>query len=675
MPNPFDFSGYTVTPIKPYVEPSPNPVVARFAILKALSGDIPEENREGFARSLIALNLSELGIKSGVNFNPLLLQSGDTQGTYSHVSNTISVVNKYIKDPQHLGLLLNIIGHEAKHKHQKELNDTAKYLSGNFNQRTVGFLREFPVLIGEEINARGFYLLNRSEKDSFVYGNTFAEILLTEAVRNAKSSGNFQTAQYLQEQLTKTTLLKNAELSEIKFREDDFIANHLPKFYAHCSTSFKQYLSILKTYNERGEFTTTQKAYLDRIENAADNLSGREYSRALDATSTVLAYLPKREFVKDYINFALSSRDRYVAEDAFHFMTAKGIPLTQNDITRIFICSDSYNGKDAHFYLSNLGLAKIDEQAMVQQLVISQGFEAATQIIANLKNDNYAASQVDFAKVDSALSGYTNQPIFAYNGQSFAGCSQILDYVIQNLLYEGKISSTQLYQTKGELSQNLANIVAHFESPTAQNIEFNNALQTFIADPYKQQFEEKTDDVDQTSRVLSEPAASKFAEFSNSARQQKTEEEPELTVYFATNENGEKYIDGLADSLNALAKNLRELAKVLSDTEVQRALLKVSDRNSNGDRVLDKDRIIEEGAHPEGEEDMTAASCERPDPSKVLIESVGGAEMVDLSQKEVNPVEANNGNEQGFVTQDAVGQEAVAVSLPEAPAAPEPPVA
>ncbi|MBR4003132.1 MAG: hypothetical protein IKI95_03580 [Clostridia bacterium] len=671
MPNSFDFSGYTVTPIKPYVEPSPNPVVARFAILKALSGDIPEENREGFARSLVALNLSELGIKSGVNFNPLLLQSGDTQGTYLHVSNTISVVNKYIKDPQHLGLLLNIIGHEAKHKHQHELNKFAKYFSGNFSQRTVGFLKQVPGLIGEENNAKTLYLLNRSEKDSFVYGNTFAEILLTEALRNARSSGNFKNVQYLQEQLTKTTLLKNTELGEIRYRENDFIVNHLPQFYRNCSTSFKQYLSIAKTYNERGSFTSSQQVYLDRIENS-EFLDGTDYQKAVQAAASVLAYLPRRELVKDYIDFALSSQDKNVARDAFSFITQYGIPLTQNDISRIFVCSDMFKGSVSHFSLSASALSRIDEQVMVQQLVISQGFEVASQIIANLKTDD-AARDIDFTKVDSALSNYTNQPILTYNGQSFAGCSQVLDYVMQNLIREGKVHPDDLYQVKGELSQNLANIVAHFESPTAQNFDFNNALQNFIADPYKQQFEEKTDDVDQTSRALSEEVANKSAEFTASTTEQQTEEEPELTVYFATNENGEKYIDVLADSLNALAKNLRELAEVLSDTEVQRALLKVSDRNSNGERVLDKDRIIKEGAHPESEEDMTAASCEGFDPTKVKLDSVSGEEIAS-PLKEVNPV-LNNANEQGFVTQDAVGQEAVAVSLPEAPAAPEPPVA
>ncbi len=545
-----------------FVIPSSNPselennLVSRF--LYSTNGSGSKE----YYKDVVSLALAKLGEKSGVSFDMFKSHSDRVVlGKFWHEANKISLEESFLgKRP--IAYATTVLSHETYHKHQHEVNKQAKLFSRWQDRYTIGHSLMLQKVLGLNYNNM-FYRINKHEKDAYTYNSLFMNSFLNKAEELAKFMRDPERQQYVQSQQLLVQEIDRVNQQSIETSENMFIANHLQEFYEKSARTFSRLVSYYldSQSNSHEELRNNYSDIMTMLSSLSDSKNASS-SMAVIAMAEILGACPQKENVETFIDLLTTSKIDSSYEALSKIISSR-VPITQNDFMRLAI--SSRNSEDG---LPNLfdpkTLDKVDEEVWAKSLVATMGTKQARETIEKFKTAGEMPN-TDFGVVEKVLYNYSEKPLLSIDGKDFYNCRDILQFVSAN--ESAKFSkfgdNIVYYQTCGTLSKTLANIVNHFNNPTANNPDFVAALDTFVNNPRMMQF--KDNEIrNEVSAVFTSNVSDKIAEYIDAVRTQGTHHSPQDTEYVPLTETGMEYDEALEDSLAKLANSLKELATTVN---------------------------------------------------------------------------------------------------------------
>ena len=447
MPKVFNAGDYNITPVKPIISPAKNAVVARMNLLKNLASGLKFGDSHSFVKEIIALNLAELGVNDFVFFNPLKTEKNSTrEGVFFEGSNTISIAENFVFNPEQIGKGIEVASHETFHKYQNYLARNAKYFTPNEHLMSPNNVKYFAKLVGfSPKTAINFYHICKAERSAFTYGINYASEFLSQALDLAKQSGDEKVIADLTRQLEICNVAGETVLTTLEAKEQAFISRNLGNMYERSSTAFDNILSLVSAFNSRTPLSERQNKTLEHIRELSDEMPrDGDYPNAVMSLNVILGYFPERSRVERYLDFVASTTDKGVFQDALQCAVINAVPLTKNDVTRLILTSDYHRGiENRGKVFSPETLASIDDKFWAQNMLLAQGPEVTRDIVAQMKGMNLHHN-VDFNLIEGLIQDYPQQPLMVVNGKEIFGCSEVLDLVVNNLITSGQIPKTPI---------------------------------------------------------------------------------------------------------------------------------------------------------------------------------------------------------------------------------------
>ncbi len=541
---------------KDFIIPSENPnalegnLVARFVYGT-------DGKTEDFYKDVISLVLAQLGDKKGTSFDTFVDKNGP-RGRFSANANKLSLNEELIgPEPQAYSTL--IASHETYHKHQSEVNKKAKLFSRWQDRFVTSSDDRLGNLLGFT-NSRNLYYINNAEKQAYTYDGVFIKSFLGKAYDLAHFMKDPVREQAILEQQAFIEKKTQSEQKTIENNENLFIARNMPKFYAAANSTFNNLVSYFldiqanskeEVIREHGDLIA-RLSTLTKSGNADENI-------AAFAMTLALGGCPKKENVQTFIDALTTSRVD-VGEYALRGITHNRVPITQGDFTRLSLSTNNTAGELPKFFTPEL-LDRVDETTWAKNLVLTVGKANALSLIEQFKSSGEMPN-TDFNLVEKHVASYSDKPLLTIGGTPFYNCRDILQFVStrESAKYAKFQNNIMYYQNCGVYSESLANVITHFDNPSADNEEFVSALSNFVQNPRTMQFEDK-ETRSEISAFFTPKVSEELAKYIGKVREQGTENHPEQTEYTPVTQDGKTYEVALEESANELSKVINDLAR------------------------------------------------------------------------------------------------------------------
>lgn len=564
---------------KDFILPSSNPTALEGTLASRFLYGSSNETM-GYYKDVISLALSQLGEKKGVSFGTFTRNGDVADGHFFEEENKVVVAEDFINErPRSLVTL--VLSHETFHKHQYEVNKQAKLLGKWQDRYTIGTTPAMPALIGFG-NRDMYYRLNNCEREAYAYDGIFTNSFLTKAQELATfMKDDARQAQIAKEQ-DFIRNYSNVEMRRINTSENLFISRDLPGFYKSANQSFKGLVSLFLDLqsNSQDEVRRDYSGLIDKLNlafNTDFNSNLSQQAMVARAMPIILSACPKKENVESFIDTITTCRTD-VGDFAMRGIIKDRVPITKGDFTRLALSSNN-GSKDLPRLFNPEILDKVDETEWVKNLVLTMGTAQAQTIIEQFKTSG-GMPNTDFDYVEKYLSSFSSKPMVTINGTPFYSCRDILQYVSEreSRAYEKFGNNVIYYQSCGMYSKNLANIINHFDNPSADNPEFVSALNNFVVSPKLMQFSE-TETRSERSLFFTPKVSEELENYMQLVREQGTENNPQQTQYNPVADNGNGYTielklsaTELAESIAGLAKSIQKVADTINEIGIPKLL-------------------------------------------------------------------------------------------------------
>ena len=516
-------------------------------------------NSREYYKDVISLVLSQLGVKGGVSFDTFVPQVDDhSYGKFLLNANKILLSEQFANaDP--MTYVTQVLAHETFHKYQSEEDKASKMFGPNRGKHFVGDNNVLAKLLGFTTTS-GLYNINNGENEAFIYNSLFINSFLTKAGELAKFLNDPEKQEYVRSQQDYISRVNNAIKLKRESEENTFISKVLPAFYEKSMNTFDSLVHYFldSQTNSPEELRQDYPELYDKL--SSFTFSGVGYpSLAAFSMTALLGACPKKEKVEEFIDTITTSRFD-VGDGVIHGIVNNGTPITKTDFTRLAISSRNGDTELPQLFYPK-SLDNVNENVWAKNLVVTMGVSQARVIIEDFKNSGEMPN-TDFHAVEKVLSSYSTKPLINIDGKNFYNCRELLQFVSarESANYSQFANNAVYYQTCGMLSKNLASLVNHFETPSADNVEFVSALKEFVQNPSAIKYED-TEPRSEVGIIFTPRVSHKVAEFINQARVQQTEDQPSKTVFSPVNKNGVPYEDILNESLGQLTQAIKELTK------------------------------------------------------------------------------------------------------------------
>ncbi len=558
---------------KDFILPSNNPEALQHTLASRLVYGT-NGNSEQYYKDVISFALAQLGVKKGVSYDTFNAPANDPiKGKFLGGANKI-IADEVFLEKVPLAHSSIMLSHEAFHKHQYEINKHAKILSSRERSYTTSHDKKLLSLLGLTNNSM-FYHITNSEKQAYVYDGIFISSLLTKAQELATFMRDPEKQAQIAESQKQIRDITSAEQNTTATYENMFISQHMPTFYNAANKTFNNLVSYFldSQVNSKQELERSYSPLLKRLSTIIDDKNPTP-EIAIYAMTKILGVLPKKENVETFIDAVTTSRND-VSEMALMGIVHNRVPITQGDFTRLAL-SSNLTGKEMPKMFEPKNLDGVEETAWVKNLVLTVGATEARNVIAQFKASGEMPN-TDFDVVEKYASTFSDKPLLSVDGTPFYNCKDLLQYVSarESQKYARFGNNIIYYQTCGMLSKNLANVINHFNNPSADNEEFISALEGFVANPKAIQFSEKEERTE-IGTTFTSTVSEKLAEFIGEVRAQHMEDHPNRTDYIPVEtSSGKTYsqalvisAEQLSDSLLSLTQSIKQLTDTINKISV-----------------------------------------------------------------------------------------------------------
>lgn len=447
-------------------------------------------NPLNYIKEVVALNLGLLHAESGVYVSTFTPQPNDDRtGFFTPKRNSITLENGFEKDPTKMINAISTAAHESKHKRQQELNAKAKYFGRYEDFMKVGEDPNFSTICGFAKKDACYYLY-RIENEAFARGKEFSFDFLDRAEAMAAMAGKTDRVEFIRQQREQIQETEDRLAFAVESTRESFLKGGVENFVKKASTAFERSFSLAKGLIS-GRLTAQDKAHATLMSNLPDPYSPNPVLNALYSCGTILSRMPKRQYIEQMVDFAISTNvDQLFGRTCF-ILTDNAVRLTESDITRMFLSSDYFRGDKSNFKLLPQTVARIDEATWVKNMLLTQGLDVTRSYISNLKQETGLEYPINFTEVDKIVNSFQPKPLLVQpNGYKFYGCAEILSYALDRSVYLGKVKSDEILIAKANASKVLANIMQKFNYDQT-NPEFLSALSAFAQDPFRMRYEDQ----------------------------------------------------------------------------------------------------------------------------------------------------------------------------------------
>lgn len=647
-----------------FVMPASDPNAKLESSVSTLINNYSTLNADTYIRGVLSVCLGNMRLKSGVSLAAFKPHPNDKRnGFFNGASNFIRLREEFFKDSSNICLAVHTVSHEARHKWQQEVDAIAKYFTPEQQYMKVGDNPIFTSLCGfnEYEDPYGFY---RIEQDAFIQSSKFTNIFF-EAIKKALPADSPFAKQITDQMLSVSqrdqNILRNINLKEINFSKPGAVAN----FYNKAMPVFDSALALAKQYNYSGVISKESRAFADKL--TAHDFGGADlYSRAISTMGMVLGRLPQREKVEEYLDFATSCKDAKRMPEIFTAMAENAVPFTPEDYTRLMLCTDYYKGKEAKTFLPTFNFARVSEDVWVKSMLISQGPDFTAQFVKGLKGTVHAGL-IDFGVVDKMVADYHKIPLLRVGDYPIYGCSELLDFALKRSIHDKKISQGEYFSKRAELSDNLANIINHFEYCDGRNIEYIQAIFDFANNPFVKQFPDDKKPIQETNGVFSQNVSDNLANYFEELRIKREqnpegEEAGESGISAGVDEAKKDFLAGLEKLKGAMSKeDFLAYIKSLNLTEdSSRFPIEPNEDDSRDVAVkLNKEDLINLGL---SQEDIVELGVVDMAEDVSVVDVLQGAGKVDVkpeSQVDANLVKGVEPSEYALMPQNEVASAVV----------------
>jgi len=530
-------------------------------------------DRVAFAKEVVALNLGQMGYKSAVNFDVKEFSKEDDRlGSFG--KGTITVSEKVLRQDSKFGLevVTDVLSHETRHAVQTK-SDLQNKMFAKSNEEFYSFNNTLTAKIAGGPNRMVYYLV-KAEDDAYLHGHTFAMDLVNKAIMLSNKSGDMVAKEALLKDLQTLRKITKVSLDTEEMQKNAFMA-YLPTFFDRHIKTFDMMHNLAKdSHMGRTISGDPRLTYLKSLIGDVRGLSTDPYNFSMEVMPTLLSYIPERSRVDAFVNLMISSPYEHVVADTFQEIVKNRVPITQNDMTKIFLQFDPFNRYECFndMFKHTNEIKQIDEVVLAKTLVKTQGVDFARDVADKLRGeDNF-----DTQKFDSVLQGLKSAPLFRLErGRAVYSPSEALEIATENFAKSSNIElhSGKYYEVRAYFSQNLANIVDHFG--VRQDDEFRASIKAFVINPMKNQFEKPQEEISQAPVPFVRGISKKVEAYIAKNAKPFDRNEKVSRVSSGAREIGASLSlasisKTLTDSISKLADSIKELAKTIDDLSIDR---------------------------------------------------------------------------------------------------------
>ena len=513
-------------------------------------------NPDAFARNMLSVYLGKMGLRSGVSLFPFKpMSKEDTRiGFFNGGSNSIALRQDLLQRREGICFAVHTLAHEARHKYQQDLDISAKYFTQNQPYIKVGDNPIFTSLCGFD-REEDPYVYHRIEQDAYITSSKFAKEFFDVVL--AQLPADSPHAEAIKQQIAEVRQKDLNDLRKIQYREMTFSKpENIESFYKKAMPVFDSALSLAKEYNSGRPLSREGRAFVDKLTSEPGFGGIDAYSRAISTMGIVLGRLPQREKVDEYMNFATSCTDPNKMPQFVSALVENAVPFTQQDYARLMLCTDYYKGRGITCVMPMSSFARIGEATWVNTMLLSHGREATAKYVASFKNTP-EGSLIDFRIVDKMVAEYPQVPLLKVGGTSFYGCSEVLDFALKRCIHDKRIAPNEYHTMRAQFSQNLSNIMNHFDYCNGTNPEFTRAIFQFANNPFIQQFPDDPTPPNEHGTVFSQNVSDNLANYFEELRLRREQvDDPEDDVEETPDVDAAKkeFLAGLEKLRGAMSK-------------------------------------------------------------------------------------------------------------------------